>query len=533
MIIGELPNTSAEPLEDSLLEDDELTAAVSETTAEILRRRRRNTTRRGRLVPRMLLVADVVGLVSAMLLAEWLVTIHAPGALEPRTEILLFLASVPAWIVVARLYGLYARDEENTDHSTADDLVGVFHMVTVCTSAFGVSAWLTGLAHPQPSKLVLFWLFAIVLISLGRGAARAIARRRIMYLQNAVIVGAGDVGQLVARKLQLHREYGINVVGFVDRNPKEQQVDLSDLPILGGPERLKSIIRLFDVERVIVAFSNESHEDMLALVASLRDLDVQVDIVPRLFEAVGPRAAIHTLEGLPLVGLRPLRTSRSSLFLKRLLDIAVSLSMVTFFLPVFAIVALLIRLTSRGPVIYSDERVGRNGEFFRAFKFRTMYLDYCRGQKFGAEPAERAFECILGDPSAREEFDRTRKLTHDPRVTRVGRLLRRTSLDELPQFINALRGDVSLVGPRPITRFELERYGANGCSADGKSSMGYWNFNIRPGLTGYWQINGRSSMDYSDRVRLDLVYSTNWSLSLDLMILAKTARVLASRRGAL
>ena len=130
-------------------------------------------------------------------------------------------------------------------------------MVTVCTSAFGVGALLTDVARPQALKLVIFWLSAIVLVSLGRGAARAIARRRLTYLQNAVIVGAGDVGQLLAKKLLLHHEYGINVVGFVDRHPKEPRGDLGDLTILGGPERLETIIRLLDVERVIIAFSNE------------------------------------------------------------------------------------------------------------------------------------------------------------------------------------------------------------------------------------------------------------------------------------
>ncbi len=509
-----------------------VTAAVSETTAEILTRRRRTAVvrRRGWLVRRLLVVADILGLASAILLAESLVDVDATGAVGVHGEVFLFLASLPAWLFVARLYGLYERDEEHADHSTVDELVGVFHMVTVCTAAFGVGAWLTGVARPQPLKLVVFWAAAIVFVSLGRAAARAFARRRVTYLQNALIVGAGDVGQLYAKKLLLHPEYGINVVGFVDRDPKEPQDGLAGLTILGGPEHLEAIVRLLDVERVIIAFSNESHEELLELVASLRNLDVQVDIVPRLFEAVGPRAAIHALEGLPVVGIRPLRVRRSSLFLKRALDVGTAVAVLILFAPLFAVIATLVFFSSRGPVIYSDERIGRDGRFFRAFKFRTMYVDAGRGEDSHQKSPDETLEEILRDPEAREEFDRTRKLAKDPRVSPLGRFLRRTSLDELPQLINVFRGDVSLVGPRPITRFEFERYG-HASGTDWRPETGYWNFSLRPGLTGYWQINGRSSTEYADRVRLDTAYLTNWSLGLDLMILAKTVRVLATGKG--
>jgi exopolysaccharide biosynthesis polyprenyl glycosylphosphotransferase len=480
----------------------------------------------------MLLLADVLGLVSALLLAEWLVDVHAAGTLAAGAEIVLFLVSVPAWLVVARLYGLYERDEESADHSTVDEFVGVFHMITVCTAALGVLAWLTGVAHPHPAKLVVFWAGAIALVSLGRALARTIARRRMTYLQNVVIVGAGEVGQLYAKKLLLHPEYGVNVVGFVDRHPKERLDELGHLTVLGSPDRLEAIIRLLDVERVIVAFSNESHEEMLEVLASIRNLNVQVDIVPRLFEIIGPGAALHAVEGLPVLGIRPLRIRPTSLCLKRVLDVTFALAVLILLAPLLVAIAVLVRFTSRGPIVYSDERIGRDGRFFRAYKFRTMY-DHAQTESREQRGVGSAgtLEQILQDPVAREEFDRTRKLADDPRVTPLGRFLRRTSLDELPQFFNVWRGDVSLVGPRPITRFEFERYG-QASTADWRPETGYWNFSLRPGLTGYWQINGRSSTEYADRVRLDTAYLTNWSLGLDLLILAKTVRVLASGRGA-
>ncbi len=461
----------------SLATYDEVAAAVDETTAEILRRRRRTAIvrRRGWLVRRMLLLADVLGLVSALVLAEWLVDVHAAGTLDASAEVVLFLISVPAWLVVARLYGLYERDEESADHSTVDELVGVFHMVTVCTAALGVVAWLTGVAHPHPAKLVVFWAGAIALVSLGRALARTIARRRMTYLQNAVIVGAGEVGQLYAKKLLLHPEYGVNVVGFVDRNPKERLDELGHLTVLGSPDRLEGIIRLLDVERVIVAFSNESHEEMLEVLASIRNLNVQVGIVPRLFEIIGPGAALHAVEGLPVLGIRPLRIRPTSLCLKRALDVSFALAVLVILAPLLLVIAALIRFTSRGPIVYSDERIGRDGRFFRAFKFRTMY-DHAeleiRAQQPGANHGPASLEEILRDPAALDEFDRTRKLSRDPRVTPLGRLLRRSSLDELPQFINVLRGDVSLVGPRPITRFEFERFGQTS-KTDWRPETGY------------------------------------------------------------
>jgi FlaA1/EpsC-like NDP-sugar epimerase len=302
---------------------DELTAAVGERTLEILDRRRRTAVvkRRGWLVRRMLLLADIVGLVTAFLFAEWVIGQGgALGNVDVRAEFLIFALSLPAWIFVTKLYGLYDHDEERTDHSTADDVVGVFHMVTVSVWLFLSFAYLTRVAHPNLPKLLLFWATAIGLVSIGRATARAYCRRRINYLQNTIIVGAGDVGQLVGRKILTHPEYGINLVGFVDAEPRDRREDLQHLTLLGPPERLPGLVRMFDIERVIIAFSNDSHEHTLDLIRSMKNLDVQVDIVPRLFELVSPGVGIHTVEGLPLVGLAPARLSRSSKFLKRTFD---------------------------------------------------------------------------------------------------------------------------------------------------------------------------------------------------------------------
>src|SRR5207237_2117777 len=243
-----------------------------------------------------------------------------------------------------KLYGLYDHDEDRADHSTADELLHVFHLVTVGTWIFLASAWLTKFAKPEFPKLITFWGIAIVFITTGRALSRALCRRQLSYLQNTVIVGAGEVGQLVARKFLNHPEYGINLVGFVDADPKERRHDLEHLALLGGTERLPAIVRLFDVERVIIAFSNESHEEMLDIIRELKDLDVQIDIVPRLFELVGPGVGVHTVEGLPMIGLPPLRLSRSSRLLKRTTDVVLALLALIVLAPVFAMIAVLIKL---------------------------------------------------------------------------------------------------------------------------------------------------------------------------------------------
>jgi exopolysaccharide biosynthesis polyprenyl glycosylphosphotransferase len=491
---------------------DEVTAAVDDRTLDILDRRRRTATvhRRGWLVRRMLLLADVVGLLAAFLFAEWTFGMGSVAAdhVDRRAEFLIFALSLPAWIVVTKLYGLYDHDEERTDHSTADDVVGVFHMVTVGAWLFFSFAYLTKVAHPNLPKLLVFWALAIALVSIGRATARAYCRRRINYLQNTIIVGAGEVGQLVGRKLLKHPEYGINLVGFVDAEPRERRPDLGQLTMLGPPERLPALVRLFDIERVIVAFSNEPHEHTLDLIRSMKDLDVQVDIVPRLFELVGPGVGIHTVEGLPLVGLAPMRLSRSSRFLKRGLDLIVSIVSFVVLAPLFVLLAGALKLDSRGPVFFRQTRMGRGDRTFRIWKFRTMTAD---ADERKAEVAHLNKHLQNGgDP-------RMFKIADDPRITRVGRFLRRTSLDELPQVINVLRGEMSLVGPRPLI-LEEDSY---------VDAWGRQRLDLKPGLTGPWQVMGRSEIPFDEMVKLDYLYVTQWSLLNDLKLILRTMPALA------
>jgi exopolysaccharide biosynthesis polyprenyl glycosylphosphotransferase len=497
---------------------------VDDRTRELIHGRRIGKThRRGWIVRRALLAADVVGLLLAFSLAEMVAGVPTSSDnVSPWLELAGFLATIPLWLVLARLFGLYERDEERADHNTVDDAVGVFVLVTVGAWMLIVLAWVTRIANPYMPKLIAFWLAAVVLVSLSRAVARSCVRRSDAYQQNTVLVGAGDIAQLLASKILRHPEYGINLLGFVDELPRSRRDDIGDLTVLGDIEELPRIVDELDVERVIVAFAGQDQGTLLEDLRPLRSKDVQIDVVPRFFDIVGPGADFHAIEGFPLVGLSAARLPRSSVMLKRGLDVVGGAVGLLLLLPLFAIVAVRIKLDSPGPVFYRHERVGRGGRKIDVFKFRTMKLEFSRGERYGGDDAEHAFEELMRDPTLHEEFETSYKLQDDPRVTRFGTFLRRTSIDELPQFINVLVGDLSLVGPRPVTIDEIHRYGAAGREL----------LNVKPGVTGYWQINGRSDLDYADRVRLDLAYVGDWSLGLDLSILGKTIRSVATGSGA-
>jgi exopolysaccharide biosynthesis polyprenyl glycosylphosphotransferase len=415
---------------------------------------------------------------------------------------LLFVASIPAWILVAKLYGLYDNDEERTDHSTADEFVGVFHLITIGAWILYAGAWLTGLWTPELAELVFFWGAGIGLVTAGRATARAVCRQTISYLQNTIIVGAGDVGQLVARKLVKHPEYGINLVGFVDASPKAQREDLEHLTLLGAPEDIAEIVHTYEVERVVIAFSNESHEELLHLIRSLKGLPVQIDIVPRLFEIVGRGVEIHTIEGLPLVALPQLKLSRSSRLLKRTLDLTISGVALVLLAPLFGFVALKIKLDSAGPVFFKQQRMGYGNKPFRMIKFRTMIAD---ADARRGEVAHLNMHATNGDA-------RMLKIPDDPRITPFGKTLRKLSIDELPQLINVLKGDMSLVGPRPLPLDEDELV----------EDWGRHRLTLKPGMTGLWQVSGRSSIPFGEMLNLDYIYVSGWSLWGDLRLIART-----------
>jgi exopolysaccharide biosynthesis polyprenyl glycosylphosphotransferase len=495
---------------------EQLYETLDDRTIQILERRRGSGTvrRRGWLVRRALLFADLGGLSLAFIVAQeiYATQTHGSGSLSRATEFVGFAISLPLWVVVAKLYGLYDRDEERANHSTTDDFSRVFHLVTVCTFLLYAGSLLTQLFNPPFPKLLMFWLLAILGTVSLRAAARGFCRRQIYYLQNTIIVGAGFVGQTIARKLLKHPEYGINLVGFVDASPRERAKGLDHLTLLGDGDDLPELVRLLDVERVIYAFSAETHDESIEMIRKLNQLDVQVDIVPRFFEVLSPGADIHTVEGVPMWGLPPARLSSSSRLIKRCFDIACASVGLVVLAPLFVAIALSIRCDSRGPVFFRQIRMGARDVTFRIWKFRTMAV--------GSDERKHEFAHLNkhlapgGDP-------RMFKIDGDPRVTRVGALLRRWSLDELPQLLNVVRGDMSLVGPRPLILDEHR------CVDE---TWGQRRLALKPGITGMWQVLGRDEIGFEEMIRFDYLYVTTWSLARDFGLIARTLPALT--RGA-
>jgi exopolysaccharide biosynthesis polyprenyl glycosylphosphotransferase len=486
----------------------DLSPDTNRRTLEILEHRRRSARprRRGWLVRRMLLLADLTCLVTAFLLVELMFGAGsgsgdaAPGVVE----YLLLLATLPGWIVIAQLYGLYDQDEERTHHATTDDFSGVLNLVTAGIWLFFALAWITGLADPEPSKMIVFWALAIALVTVGRFCARTACRRSISYIQNTIIVGAGDVGQQVARKLLRHPEYGINLVGFVDSRPLPRQDGLDFVALLGPPKMLPQLVRQLDVERVIVAFSNDTPEQTLEIVRSLNDTEVQIDTVPRLFELVSPSVQIDTLEGLPLIELPPPRLSRSSFLIKRAVDVIGAAIGLILTAPLFAYFAWRIKRDSPGPVFFRQTRLGQDQKEFTALKFRTMRADVDTS-------AHRDYIRRTMDPRVAPTSSGLYKSGGDA-ITPFGGFLRRTSLDELPQLINVLRGDMSLVGPRPCIGYETEHF----------LPHHYDRFLVPAGITGLWQVTARAHATFREALDMDVAYARGWSLGLDLRLLCRT-----------
>jgi exopolysaccharide biosynthesis polyprenyl glycosylphosphotransferase len=462
----------------------------------------------------MLLVADVVSLVVAFVAAQQLFAPDSSDRVHPIVEYLILLAAVPVWIVAAHVAGLYNRDGERTDHSTADDLVGVFVVVTVGTWIVSSAAWLTHLVSPNPPRMVFFWGLSIALIVTGRAIARTMARRSVVYLQNTIIVGAGDIGQLVARKIMKHPEYGLNLVGFVDTHPKERREDLDHLTLLGPHDQLPSLVELLDVDRVVFAFSNEPHETMVDSIRALKALNVQIDVVPRLFEIVGPNVAVHTVEGLPLVGLPPTRPAPVARALKRTIDICIASVALVLTAPLFAYIAFRIRRDSTGPIFFRQVRLGQNMREFTTLKFRTMSVDT-------DDAAHRDYIKSVMTPQAAARANGLYKLDPEGAVTPFGRWLRRTSLDELPQLLNVFCGDMSLVGPRPCIPYETENF----------QTHHFERFLVPAGLTGLWQVTARARSSFGEALEMDVAYARGWSLGLDLRLLCRTPLAIL-RQGA-
>jgi len=492
-------------------------AHLDRTTLDRIERRRSlsRPMRRGWLIRRLLLAADVVGLGVSLAVISLIAQIVGTAHTLEAAELLLLLLSLPAWVILASLHGLYDRDEDLADRSTVDDLVGVFHVATVGIWILILGAWPIASVDWRLGTLASFWLCALVLVTTARAVARTIWRRSDAYQQNTVVVGVGDVGQLVARKILKHPEYGLDLLGFVDHDLRPRRPEVEHLPLLGPVRELPELVRQFDIERVVIAFTSEPTDDTLELIRSLNDLSVQVDIVPRLFDIFTPTVSIHTIEALPLVGVPPARLSPSSRLFKRAVDVVGASILLLATAPLLAFIAWRVRRESQGPILFRQVRLGQNMREFEMAKFRTMRADT-------DESEHRRYIKETMTNTVSPEANGLYKLDRSKAVTPTGHWLRRTSLDELPQLLNVLRGDMSLVGPRPCLPYETAHF----------EPHHFERFGVPQGMSGLWQVTARANSTFREALDMDVAYARGWSLGLDLRLLLRTPVALVRQRRA-
>lgn len=422
----------------------------------------------------------------------------------------LVLILVPFWLAIFAFGGLYSR--KNLLGGTKE-YSQVLNSTTI--GMFAVIA--AGFLQPDfiiaRGWLLLAWGFTFLLVAVGRFTMRRIVynlRTRGYFLAPALIVGANDEGLSLARQLQVWKTSGLHILGFVDEKLPAGTELFDQMYTLGTVEQLDRLIQQYQIEELILASSAiSSREKMLEIfkrygIAS----GVTVRMSSGLYEIITTGLSVKEFAYVPLVGINQVRLTGLDNFLKLILDYSLTLVILIFALPLMLLIAIAVKLDSPGPIIHLRRVMGVNGKQFDAFKFRSMYVN---GE-----------EILAAHPELVKELAQNHKLKDDPRITRVGRFLRKTSLDELPQLFNVLRNEMSVVGPRMISPAEMEMY----------KKWGMNLLTVRPGITGLWQVSGRADVSYEQRVRLDMHYIRNWSIWFDLQLLYQTIPAVIKRRGA-
>jgi exopolysaccharide biosynthesis polyprenyl glycosylphosphotransferase len=453
--------------------------------------------RRDALFRRFLVLADVVAIVGA-----FLVTVE----LSRRSVQLTWagIAAIPTLVICAKLTGLYDRDETLLRKTTLDEAPKLFQLATLCA----LVAWLTGGLLVRGAldrhEALFLWLALAASLIMARAVSRA-AALRIAPGERCLFIGDELSAETIRSKLTGHGGVKAKVVAHLDLD-KVASWSTDSFSEVRLAE-IRDLARTLDVHRAIIAPRSVDGGEMLNLVRTLKAVGVRVSVLPRLLEVVGSSVEFDDLHGVTVMGVRRFELTRSSAAFKRAFDLlGASLGLLAIS-PLLIAIAVAVKLDSRGPVFFGQQRVGRHGKRFRMLKFRTMVPD-----------AEAMKESLRDRNEAQEGLF---KIAKDPRVTRVGQLLRTSALDELPQLLNIFRGEMSLVGPRPLVIDEDQRIEG-------------WHrrrLELMPGMTGPWQILGPSRVPLKEMVAIDYLYVANWSLWTDIKILLRTVPHVVGRRG--
>jgi exopolysaccharide biosynthesis polyprenyl glycosylphosphotransferase len=439
--------------------------------------------RRESIRRRLLGAADVISATLALVLVLTLLGNDQLG--------LATLAGMPLVVVLFKVAGLYDRDQMRLVHSTLDEAPLLAQLTGLYALSVTILQPLLLEGSLGRDQIAALWFCSFVTILGGRMVARWIAGRATP-LERCLVIGAQERAQRIREKLLASRARA-TVVATLPLADDDEVASLHD------PQSMRHIVDELQVDRVVIAPTTTDTADVVELIRVAKAAGVRVSVLPRLLEVVGSAVQFEDIDGLTMLGVQPFGLTKSSRLLKRAFDLVVTSIGLLFIGPVIAAIALAIRLDSKGPVFFRQVRVGRDGRHFRIVKFRSMDVDA------DAKKAELLELNEVGDGMF--------KLSSDPRVTRVGRLLRRTSLDELPQLFNVLRGEMSLVGPRPLVTDEDARV----------LGLDRSRLHLTPGMTGPWQVLGMR-VPMQEMVGLDYLYVASWSLWLDVKLLVRTAR---------
>jgi exopolysaccharide biosynthesis polyprenyl glycosylphosphotransferase len=452
---------------------------------------------RDALFRRMLLAGDVLAIVGAFGLA-----IGLSGGRLHLAEVC--LASLPLVVLGAKVFGLYDRDEAVIRKTTLDEVPKLFQVATLCA----LVAWLAesplGYGRLTRDDVLFLWLALAAFLVVGRCAARALALRAAP-VERCLFIGSAASEETVRSRMANHGGVRAEIVAHVDLD--EIAPWSTDAFSHDKLQEIRDLAGQLDVHRAIVAPSSGEGGETLDLVRTLKAVGIRVSVVPQLLQVIGSSVEFDDLHGVTLMGVRRFDLTRSSALVKRAFDFVGALLGLLVVSPLMLVIAIAIKLDSKGPVFFRQLRVGRDEQRFGLFKFRTMVPD-----------AEELKQSLIDLNEAQEGLF---KIAEDPRVTRVGRVLRKTALDELPQLFNVLRGEMSLVGPRPLISDEDRR-------VEG------WHrrrLALHPGMTGHWQILGPATVSLREMVAIDYLYVANWSLWTDVKILLRTVPYVLCRRG--
>jgi exopolysaccharide biosynthesis polyprenyl glycosylphosphotransferase len=469
------------------------------------------------MVGAALVLSDAVAILCAGLAAAWMRFGHlgARVSFEHTTLTVSFweiaAVIVPLWLAFMAVARLYDVDSVTWGLAVTGKVARALSLGVVGLILVTFLARMPGLSR---GWILLVWIFGIVFVLMGRAAIAfwvAWARSTGRLTLPTLVVGSNAEAADILRVLRADTTSGLVPVGCLASSQAERlglEFVAGNVPVLGSARDLSQVLQSTRVDVVMIASSAFDHDVLARMIAELRTVDADVHVSSGLFEVLTSRVIVSEVAGVPLVTIKGISLTSGAILSKRVFDLAVAAFLVLLGLPVWAFIALAVKLSSPGPVLHSQQRVGLHGRTFKMFKFRSMYAD-----------AEAHLPEVIAENEASGPLF---KMKDDPRVTSVGAWLRKFSLDELPQLINVVRGDMSLVGPRPPLPREVSSY-----------SVHDWRrLEVTPGMTGLWQVSGRSALTFEEMVRLDLFYIENWSLGLDMTLLFRTIPAVLFARGA-